>query len=130
MVVDVLNHANAFVGGSINDAEAHQHGENRHFVLSSGEVAGEIDVASRQLAGSLLSVHITELDKGQVAVAKAVFLHKERYQDAVDLQYQILALHAVENVVVEMEGHLALHAVRLAQTPYLKYLFFLNHLLR
>ena len=113
--------------GSIDKTKAYQHGEDRSLVFIHRQVAREIDVTTRQFAGTLLGIDIAELDESQIAVAKTVVVHKERHEDAIDLEHQILRLHTVEDVVVEMERHLSLYAMSLTQAAYLKNVFSLYH---
>ena len=94
--------------------EAH---ERRQGQLTFGffcQGAWEIDIAPRQLRSTLLGVHIAKLNQSQRVVAEAILFHKERYENAVDFQNEVIGISGVEDIVVKLERHLAFHTMSLA----------------
>ena len=73
-----------------------------------------VDVASCQFLGTLLCVDVAELDQADTVVAEAVLFQEEWYQNAINVENQIVGIYAVEDVVSKLERHLAFDTVRLA----------------
>ena len=96
------------------------------FVVGS-KGTGEVHVTACQLVGPLLGIHILKLHQGHRVGTETILLDKERHQYAVKLQDEVVGIHAVENVIVELQRHLTPHAVGLAQTAYTVDFFLLNH---
>ena len=102
--------------GGIDDLVAYDlgYGERRVGVLVS-QLAREEHLTACELSGSVGSVNILPFDKRRLVGAETVGLKEERHEQTVDLHKHIVGIDAVEDVVVEEECHLALHAMRLAQ---------------
>ena len=125
-VIDGSNATNGSVGGCFNQFKANEErmGDGG-FVISEGE--GEIDVAVGQLSGTLLSVYAVKLHESSTVAAEAVLFDEERHEDTVDVKHQIVSINAVKDIVIEHEGYLAFHAVRLPQTANLVYFLLSDH---
>jgi len=113
----------------VDDGEAHEGCQGEVVVGLFGECAWEIDVATGEFLCALLSVDVAELNEANGVVAEAVFLHEERHEDAVDVEHEIVGIDAVEDVVVELERHLAFDSVGLAQTANLVNFLWFNHII-
>ena len=98
--------------------------------VAVGLAAKEVDVTIGKLACPLHGVDVLKLDEGGGIGAEAVFLHKERYEDAVDHQDETIGIDTVEDVVVDLHGYLAMHAVGLAQPSNLVYFVLSDHVMR
>ena len=89
--------------------------------------AQEVHVAACQLASLLLCVDVAESHQRGFVAAEAILFHEERHEDTVDFQDEVFRFSPIEDIVAEMEEHLAFHAMRLADASYLVDIFFLNH---
>ena len=98
--------------------------------IAVGLAAKKVDVAVGKLARPLHGVDVLELDEGGGVGAEAVFLHVERYEDAVDHQDEVFSIDTVEDVVVDLHGYLSMHAVGLAQPSNLVYFVLSDHVMR
>ena len=87
----------------------------------------EEDGAAGELARLLLGGDVAEAHECRLVAAEPVFLHEERHEDTIDLENEIVGLSTVENIVGEMEQHLAFHAVWLADAANLEDVFLSNH---
>ena len=96
-------------------------------VVFIGHVAWEEHVAAGEASGLLHIVDVAEFHQGRGVGAKPVFFKKEGYENAVDAQYHIVGIHTVEHIIVHQHGHLALHAMGLADTSYLINVVVANH---
>ena len=94
-----------------------------------GECAWEIDVATGEFLCALLGIDVAELNEADGIVAETVFLHEKRYEDAIDVEHEIVGIDAVEDVIVELERHLAFDSVGLAQTANLVNFLWFNHII-
>ena len=81
----------------------------------------EKDLATRIVACLLLGVDVLKLHEHILIVLEAILLQIERYEDAIDVEHQILSIHSVENIIGDGESNLALHTMRFAQLTYLIY---------
>ena len=111
-----------------HDGEANEGCQRQVVVGLFSECAWEIDVATGEFLCALLSVDVAELNEANGVVAETIFLHEKRYEDAVDVEHEIVGIDAVEDVVVELERHLAFDSVGLAQTANLVNFLWFDHI--
>ena len=96
--------------------------------IAGSEVAGEIDITACQFAGTFLSVDTLELHQGCRVTAETVFLDKKRYEDAIDVEDEVVGINTVEDIIVEEERDLSPDTVTLTEpTDFIDFLL-LNHL--
>ena len=115
-------------GGGIDDAEANDLCPGEFAIVVVGYLAAqEVDVGACELSGLLLRADVAEGYERRRVAAEAVLLHEERHEDAVDFEDEVFRVGAVEDVVGEVECHLALHAVRLADAADLENVVRLDH---
>ena len=81
----------------------------------------EVDIAASKLASTLLRVDIGKAYKRRLVVLEAVFVEEEWHEYAVNLKNEVVGVYTVEDIVVEVERHLAVYAVRLANLTYFIY---------
>ena len=75
------------------------------------QAMGEEHLAVGQFACPFLGVDVAEFHQCAIVSVKAILLHEERDEDAVDFEDEVFRLHAVKHIVVEEEIHLALDTV-------------------
>ena len=85
------------------------------------EMAGEEDLASRIVASLLLGVDVLKLHQHRIIVFETILLHIERYENAINVEHQVLGIHSVEDIISNGKGNLSLHTMRLAQLTYFIY---------
>ena len=117
-----------FAAANIDDGKTDERCQREVGVGLFGEGSGEVYVAAGEFLCALLGVDVAEFDQADGVVAETVFLHEEGYEDAVDVEHEIVGIDAVEDVVVELERHLAFDSVGFAQAADLIYFFLLNHI--
>ena len=126
-VVDGVYLAYNFASTLVDDLKANDSSPREFLSIGVYVLAWEVDIATRQLAYTLLRVDIGEAHECRFVVLKAIFVEEERHEDAVDVENEVVGIYAVEDVIVEVERHLAVHTVRFAYLTYLIYCFFLYH---
>ena len=90
-------------------------------------LAGEIDLSSCELTCLILRGDVAELDESRLVVLESVFVHEERHEYAVNVKDEIFGVCTVEDVVIKVERHLAVHTVRLADASDAIDCFFTYH---
>ena len=113
----------------VDDGEAYEGRQGEVVVGLFGECAWEKDVATGEFLCALLGVDVAEFNETDCVVAETVFLHEEGYEDAVDVEHEIVGINAVEDVVVKLERHLAFDSVGFAQTANLVNFLWFNHII-
>ena len=81
----------------------------------------EVDIAAGKLANTLLRVDVGKAYKRCLVVLEAVLVEEEWHEYAVNLKNEVVGVYTVEDIVVEVERHLAVYAVRLAYLTYFIY---------
>ena len=92
-------------------------------------LAWKVHIASCQGTGLVLCGHIFKPYESRLVRLKAVLVHKERHQNAVHVENEIVGVGTVEHVVVEVERHFAVNSVRFAYASDFIYSFFLYHII-
>lgn len=110
-IVDALDGTYGFTAVGIDELEAFYLGKTDVFRVIVGQTIREKDIAVGQFLCPFLRVDVAELHQGTIISMKPILLHEEWNEDAVNLQYEVIRLHAVKHVIIEEEIDLALDAV-------------------
>ena len=62
----------------------------------------KVHVATRQFTCLLLAVDIFQFHQYHVVRPEAIFLYKERHQDAVDVEHKIISVDTVKDIIVAL----------------------------
>ena len=90
-------------------------------------LAREIDIATNVFASLLHRVDVAELYQYESVGTETIFLHEEGYEDAINVEDEIIGINTVKHIVIDLHRQLALHSVGLAHTSYLIYLLATYH---
>ena len=125
----MIDGAHHLAGRNIHQLETDDFSPAHVLTIAIGKMAREINLAARIVASLFLRINILKLHQYVFIILKAVFLHIERNEDAVDVEHEILRIHTVENIICDGEGDFSLHAVRLSELTYLIYVVTSYHTL-
>ena len=109
--------------------KAHNGSPRQRIGIRVAMFAWEVHIASGQCAGLVLCGHIFKPYKSRLVRLETVLVHKERHENAVHVENEIVGVGTVEHVVVEVERHFAVNSVRFAYASDFIYSFFLYHII-
>jgi hypothetical protein len=78
------------------------------------EFTGKIDIASSEFPRTFLTVDAFEFYDGCGIVTETVFLDKERYEDAINVEDEIIGFDTVKHIIVERERDIPLDTMAFA----------------
>ena len=128
LLINVSDGSDRLLRRSIDKGIADECGvtEFRILVLL-GKSAWEEHVATGEFAGTLLRIDVAELNQHDLIALESVLFHEERHEDSVNGQHEILGIHAVEDIVIDLHRELALYAMGLPYPTNLIYFLFFYH---
>ena len=85
------------------------------------QMTREEDLTARIVASLLLGINVLKLHQHRIIVFETILLHIERYENAINVEHQVLGIHSVEDIISNGKGNLSLHTMRLAQLTYFIY---------
>ena len=115
--------------GRVHDFKAYKVLPREVFIVDvlGRESLGEEDLCAHELTCSISAVDILELHERHAVRAEAPFLKEEGYKQTVQTQEEVVGIHAIPDIVGELERQFPSHAMCARERTYFINLGFCNH---